>query len=585
MATSETPETPGPPAAPETSSTSDADLPPFDPGAYYRYEDLTRLLRAYAQARPDLLRLESLGPSHEGRDVWLATVTNRATGPDTEKPALWVDGNIHAGELAPSSALLLLLDTLLKGYGSDPQVTRCLDTRAFYVCPRLNPDGAEWALADSPRLIRSSTRPYPTDEEPLSGLSMQDIDGDGRIRAMRLPDPHGPWKVCPEEPRLLVRRDPAETGGQYYRVFPEGRVRDYDGVEIRMQPPREGLDLNRNFPSNWRLEAEQRGAGPYPGSEPEVQAALRFLATHPNVTGAVAFHTQSGVILRPYSHQNDDAMAAEDLWTYQKIGARGTELTGYPAVSVFHEFRYHPKEVITGAFDDWAYEHRGVFGWTVELWSPQRRAGIAEYKFIDWYREHPLEEDLQLLRWSDSELKGEGYADWRPFDHPDLGPLELGGWDALFAFGNPPPHLLEREIAPFPAWLIWHLLISPRLELFEASASPLGDHTYRVRLAVQNTGWLPTYVTKQALEKKLVQGLRCEIALPPGATLETGKAREERGQLEGRAYKPSTPSRRAADNTDERVKVEWVVRAPNGGRVSLTARHERAGTVRAEVTL
>ncbi|HEX2325698.1 MAG TPA: carboxypeptidase, partial [Chloroflexota bacterium] len=190
-----------------------------------------------------------------------------------------------------------------------------------------------------------------------------------------------------------------------------------------------------------------------------------------------------------------------------------------------------------------------------------------------------------LLCWSDSELKGEGYADWRPYEHPDLGPLELGGWDALFAFGNPPPHLLEREIAPFPSWLIWHLLISPRLELFEASASPLGDHTYRVRLAVQNTGWLPTYVTKQALEKKLVQGLRCEIALPPGATLETGKAREERGQLEGRAYKPSTPTRRAADNTDERVKVEWVVRAPNGGRVSLTARHERAGTVRAEVTL
>ena len=154
--------------------------------------------------------------------------------------------------------------------------------------------------------------------------------------------------------------------------------------------------------------------------------------------------------------------------------------------------------------------------------------------------------------------------------------MELGGWDALFAFGNPPPHLLEREIAPFPAWLIWHLLISPRLELFEASASPLGDHTYRVRLAVQNTGWLPTYVTKQALEKKLVQGLRCEIALPPGATLETGKAREERGQLEGRAYKPSTPTRRAADNTDERVEGGVGGAGPQRGP-GLPHRPPRAG--------
>jgi hypothetical protein len=102
---------------------------------------------------------------------------------------------------------------------------------------------------------------------------------------------------------------------------------------------------------------------------------------------------------------------------------------------------------------------------------------------------------------------------------------------------------------------------------------------------VQNTGWLPTYVTKQALEQKLVAGLRCEIALPPGATLEAGKPREDLGQLEGRAYKPSAPTRRAADNTDDRAKVEWVVRAPQGGSVSVTARHDRAGTVRAEIPL
>ncbi|HEV2124488.1 MAG TPA: carboxypeptidase, partial [Chloroflexota bacterium] len=291
------------------------------------------------------------------------------------------------------------------------------------------------------------------------------------------------------------------------------------------------------------------------------------------------------VLLRPFSHQSDESFPAEDLWTYQKIGQKGTDLTGYPNVSVYHDFRYHPKEVITGAFDDWAYEHFGVYAWTVELWSPQRSAGIAEYNFIDWYREHPLEDDLKMLRWSDLELKGEGYAEWRPYDHPDLGAVELGGWDALYAYGNPPPSLLEREIAPFPDWLIWHSLISPQLELFDASVKPLGQGTYRVCLVVQNAGWLPTYVTKHALQNKLVRGLVCEIELPDGVTLETGKHREERGQLEGRAYKSSVPTRRAADPTDDRAKVEWVVHAPQGGTVKLIARHERAGTIRAEVTL
>ena len=561
-------------------------MPKLQFDTYYRYDDLTRTLHAYAEEYPQLVRVESIGKSHEGRDIWLVTVTNSGTGIDRHKPALWVDGNIHASEVSPSSACLYLIGHLVTAYGSDPDVTRCLDTRAFYVCPRVNPDGAEWALADRPKIIRSSTRPYPYDEEPIGGLVSEDIDGDGRMLMMRVPDPHGPWKACPEEPRLLVRRDPAETGGPYYRLLPEGRVEDYDGALIRIQPDKERLDLNRNFPVNWRQEYQQAGAGPYPTSEPEARALAHFIANHPNITGGVVFHTFSGVLLRPYSDRPDQDMPPDDLRTYQAIGKKGTAITGYPAASVYHEFLYHPKEVTTGGFDDWLYDHIGVFAWTVEIWSPQRQAGITEYKYIDWYREHALQDDLTLLKWSDEVLGGKGYINWYPFEHPQLGPVELGGWDQLFAFRNPPPQFLEKEVAPFAGWLVWQLLISPRLELYQATAKPLGEGTYRVRLVVQNTGWLPSYVTKKAMEKKVVRGVVFEIELPAGATLETGEPRQELGQLEGRAYKASAPSGfYDGDPTEDRLKAEWVVRAPGGGIVRLTARHDRAGTVVAEVDL
>ncbi len=547
---------------------------------YYRYQDLTRILHEFAEQVPELVRLESIGRSYEGREIWLVTVTSFTTGEDKHKPALWVDGNIHATEVAPTSACLYLLNRLVSAYGSEPEVTRCLDTRAFYICPRVNPDGAEWALADKPKIIRSSTRPYPYDEEPVGGLVMEDVDGDGRILMMRIPDPNGAWKVCTEEPRLLVRREPTEEGGQYYRLLREGRIDSYDGVTFGVQPEKERLDLNRNFPLKWRQEHEQEGAGPYPTSEPEVRAIVDFIASHPNITGGVAFHTMSGVLLRPYGDRSDEAFPAEDLWTYEKIGQKGSELTGYPAISVYHDFRYHPHKVITGVFNDWMYEHLGLYAWVVEIWNPQRQAGIEELKYIDWRREHPLEDDLKLLKWSDELLDGKGYADWYPFEHPELGSVELGGWNWLYAFKNPPVEFLEKEIAPFADWLIWHLLISPRLDLWQVDVKPLGGETYHVRLVVYNAGWLPTYVTKKASEKKVVRGVVCEIELPEGATLETGKAREELGQLEGRAYKPSAHfSYYPSDVTEDRAKVEWVVRAPQGSIIKLVARHERAGTV------
>jgi len=551
---------------------------------YYRYEDLTRILHGYAQEFSHLVRIESIGKSYEGRDIWLLTVTNFANGADAEKPALWVDGNIHATELAPSSVCLYFLQTLVTAYGTHPDITRCLDTRTFYICPRVNPDGAELALADKPKFIRSATRPYPYDEEHNDGLVMEDMDGDGRILLMRIPDANGAWKICPTEPRLLVRREPTETGGQYYRLLPEGRIENYDGVQIQIQRSKEGLDLNRNFPTLWRQEFEQPGSGPYPTSETEVRSLVEFISTHANITGAIAFHTFSGVLIRPYTHLSDDELPVNDLRTYQRIGEKGTELTAYPAISAFHDFRYHPKDVTTGTFDDWAYEYQGLFAWTVEVWSPQRQAGITDYKYVDWQREHPLEDDLKLLRWNDEKLAGKGYIDWYPFNHPQLGEIELGGWDSMYAWTNPPPEFLEKEIACFPDWLVWHLLISPCLEIYEASVHKLGDNTYRVRLVIHNTGWLPTYVTQKALEKKLVRGCICEIELPPHATLETGKPLEELGQLEGRAYKPSAPTRRQGDSTTDRAKVEWVICAPLGSTVKLLARHERAGVVRTELT-
>jgi hypothetical protein len=126
------------------------------------------------------------------------------------------------------------------------------------------------------------------------------------------------------------------------------------------------------------------------------------------------------------------------------------------------------------------------------------------------------------------------------------------------------------------------------LETFDLSVNAVGDDAYHIRFAVQNTGWMPTYCTKVALQKGRVRGVMAEIELPEGASLQTGKQLVELGQLEGRSGTGTSISPWAlfrGGGTSERTFVEWVVKAPQGSEITLIAHHERAGTIRETVTL
>jgi hypothetical protein len=173
---------------------------------FLRYDEMTAWLHDTAAAHPGLMTVESYGRSYEGRDLWLATITDSSTGAHDTKPAHWVDANIHAVEVTGGVAALHLIHHLVTGFGTDAQVTEALRTRTFYVVPRVNPDGVEWALADSPQFRRSSVRPWPwRDAHQAPGLHERDIDGDGAILSMRIADPHGGWMHRPsDEPRLMV---------------------------------------------------------------------------------------------------------------------------------------------------------------------------------------------------------------------------------------------------------------------------------------------------------------------------------------------------------------------------------------------
>ena len=556
----------------------------MDFNRYFTNEELAALLNEWAATYANILALGVLGQSHEGKDISILTITNKTTGPDTEKPAVWLDANIHATEIAGTTTALRIAWELLSKYGSDEKITRLVDTSTFYIVPRLNPDGAAWAMADIPKYVRSGVRPYPY-EEKMEGLHAEDIDKDGRILSMRFPDPHGEWKISTQNPRLMEKRAPDETGGQYYRVFSEGLIEDYDGTLIKIARSHQGLDFNRNYPFEWRTESDQYGAGPYPTSEPEIRAAVVFITQHPNIHAGIAYHTFSGVILRPYGTKDDKEIDTDDLWTFEAIAERAKELTGYRTVSVFHDFKYHPKQVISGVSNDWLYENQGIYGYVIELWDIVGRATDKfERKYIEWFRNHPHEDDVKILEWVEQNAAPGAYVDWYEYEHPQLGKLELGGMNSMYTFRNPPHAFMGEEAERNVPYVLSLAEMLPRLNIHTLKATLLADGTYHLNLVVENPGYFPTYTSKMG-KKRGARPVRVELELPEGAEFVQGKQKTDLGHLEGRSNKGGLFGS-GNNGTDNRARTEWVIRIPAGkGMVRANVISERAGAVHAEIPL
>jgi murein tripeptide amidase MpaA len=556
---------------------------PFD--HILRYDELAALLRGWAAARPDLVELDSLGRTPEGRELWFLTISQRATGPALEKPALLVDGNTHATEWAGGVAALHFVWKLLDGYGRDERITRLLDERCVYVLPRLTPDGVEQTLVEG-RFLRSVGRPYPAGD-PAPGIHARDVDGDGRVLFMRWRDANGPWRQHPEEPRLLVARRPDESGGDAWRVLPEGMIEGYDGETIADPPPLERLDFGMNFPVEGESGPRAAAAGAYPGSEPEVAAYVAAVRARPNIVAHVTCHTFGGLVLTPPVNQSE-RLATADRRVYRALAGRAAELTGYAAMSYLDLRSEDPETYLPSAFG-WLWDQLGVYSYITEFWNPLRAAGISlEGRTASaWlWGFHPVDDEVKLLRWSDRELGGDGFVRWRAFDHPQLGPVEIGGWDKIRYWYNVPFDRLEREVAPHSEWLIFHALALPRLAARSFTAEPVSAGIWRVRLVLENQGWLPTHGSQQALDRQAVGGITAELALPEGARLIDGEARRDLGQLAGRSEQRSTATWWGyAPGTPDRALVEWLVAAPSGTLLEATARHARAGTTRARLEL
>ena len=471
-------------------------------------------------------------------------------------------------------------DFLLTNSGTS-RVGKLLRDYTFYVLPRVSPDGAEYYLT-TPDRVRSVNRPYPC-EQPLPGLRAADMDGDGVIRSMRVKSPYGMWKVSPIDPRLMVQRKPDEAEGEFYNVYPEGYIEGYDGLEINEAPSPYGSDFNRNYPIAWAPESGQKGAGIYPLSNIETRMVADFIIGHKNIGSVITFHTWGGMFLFPPGFIPSKKADPEDMARYHEIGKIATEETGYPVVNLFDEYTPEGEDISSGAMDDWCHFDRGIPAYTIECWDLKPRAGIPHVwpQPASLTPDEQAEEMAKLMKWNDENLDGEGFSGWTPAVHPQLGFVEYGGFDYKFMFQNAPPKFLRQEAEKHTRYILRAATLLPKVTVDRVDARKLGEGVYEVTAVVGNLGYLPTYLTKEALKLGVDSPVKVCVSLPA----EGGSTREI-GHLQGRSnVQTSFGAFGFSTRSEQQRAVKWIVRAEAGSRYTVRVESETGGCAEMVKTL
>ncbi|HSJ33371.1 MAG TPA: M14 family metallopeptidase [Longimicrobiales bacterium] len=540
---------------------------------YYDYDDMTAALRELQRTYPKFLTLQSIGRSGEGRDIWLMTVNNPDTGPHTSKAAFWADANIHGNEIQGTEVNLYLLWFLMENYDALPKVKELVDARTFYIVPTMNPDGRENFLKTGGP-SRSGMMAWDNDQDGIADEDdPDDLDGDGEIRQMRKHVPgQGTHITSPVDPRLMVIA-PAGTKGDYILLGSEGR--DTDGDGRRNSDTRGGYDLNRDFPGDWQPPHIQGGANRYPFSWPETRAVGQWLKDHPNIEAVQSWHNSGGMILHgPGSryYKGTGEYTRRDDQVYDYLGERGELILPYYRYMTVWSDLY----TVYGGTLDWAHDALGAIAFTNELWSSNQFYGQA------WTDSAAVPRETQQLFFSDRLGMGAWYKDWTPYDHPELGEIEIGGWSKWYG-RTTPPFMLQELAHRNAMFALFHADEMPLLEWGDVSVERIAGSTYRVKAEIRNTRAIPTRIEAAELYSSGVPDLfsirggnvRVQAGGFTAGELSTEIELQEKDPAEIRVN-GGVPGRSS-------LSVTWIV--TGNGAAEIAYRSEKGGTHTRQVQL
>jgi hypothetical protein len=437
---------------------------------------LFAILSDLNKAFPDLTKLYSLGKSVDGRDLWCLEVTARKAGNPDRKPGMYIDGNIHGNEVQGGEVVAYTAWYLCHQHGRLARVTELLDRAVFYLVPTNNPDGRDYWLhnPNTASSSRSGLRPHDDDRDGLIDEDgPDDLNGDGVITYMRIRDPNGRLKRHPDFPNYLMVPARDDERGEFTILGLEGIDNDGDGRVNEDGPG--GYDANRNWPWDWQPGYIQNGSLEYPASLPETRAIVEFVLAHPNIGAMQSYHNSGGMILRSPGRAGG-VIRPQDDQVLSYIASIGEKVLPFYRSMVIYRDLY----TVWGGEIDWFYGGRGILSFTNELWTP-----------ANLYRDATRTSDAQDIEFLKYALLEDGVVEWKEYDHPTYGRIEIGGTRKEWG-RTPPSFLLEEECHRNMSFTLYHASTLPQLRIAEVKAERLANNLHKVWVTIENQRLMPT---------------------------------------------------------------------------------------------
>ncbi|HEX9887559.1 MAG TPA: M14 family metallopeptidase [Longimicrobiales bacterium] len=456
------------------------------------HDEISERLRLMERTWPDFLTLHNTGLSHGGREMWVMAINNPRTGDEMDKAAIFIEANVHGNEIQGGEIVLYTIWYLMENYGRIDDITRLVDERVFYLNPSVNPDGRDYFLDHTGAGARTGHVPVDSDGDGLFDEDgPNDLNGNGVIEQIRKYVPgEGTHRISSSDPRLMESVMPGQFG-DWVLLGSEGLDDDGDG-RVDEDPPG-GYDPNRNYGSDWQPNYIQGGSMDYPFQLPEARALNDFMMAHPNIAGMQSYHNSGGMILRPPGSAWYGDYPASDIRVYDEIGEWGERMLPYYNYYIIWQGLY----TVHGGSIDWTNDGLGIISYSNELWNGGQYFNSPLLQEQQRDPDSPISGQKSRYFFDDFLEFGDQYIEWAPFDHPQYGAVEMGGWKKLSGRVNPrflSMELFHRNMA----FTLYHADMMPMMRMGETSVERIEGDLFRVWVDIRNDRLIPTITAKAA---------------------------------------------------------------------------------------